>query len=115
MVFSYIRDAWNYYFGNRYPGPSLVLALKERSDQTRSTAVVPYRESDLRIIRQPSLRILRPIEEDEKDDELEEEEREEEREDGGDEEEEETIVNQVLDEIGSFSFFAYCLGVNSAH
>ena len=66
MVFSYIRDAWNYYFGNRYPGPSLVLALKERSDQTRSTAVVPYRESDLRIIRQPTLRILRPIEEDEK-------------------------------------------------
>ena len=66
MVFGYFRDAWNYYFGNRYPGPSLVLALKERSDQTRSTAVVPYRESDLRIIRQPTLRILRPIEEDEK-------------------------------------------------
>ena len=65
MVFGYFRDAWNYYFGNRYPGPSLVLALKERSDQTRSTAVVPYRE-DLRIIRQPTLRILRPIEEDEK-------------------------------------------------
>ena len=66
MVFGYFRDAWNFYFGNRYPGPSLVLALKERSDQTRSTAVVPYRESDLRIIRQPTLRILRPIEEDEK-------------------------------------------------
>ena len=65
MVFGYFRDAWNYYFGNRYPGPSLVLALKERSDQTRSTAVVPYRERDLRIIRQPTLRILRPIEEDE--------------------------------------------------
>ena len=65
MVFGYFRDAWNYYFGNRYPGPSLVLALKERSDQTRSTAVVPYRESDLRIIRQPTLRILRPLEEDE--------------------------------------------------
>ena len=65
MVFGYFRDAWNYYFGNRYPGPSLVLALKERSDQTRSTAVVPYRE-DLRIIRQPTLRILRPLEEDEK-------------------------------------------------
>ena len=66
MVFGYFRDAWNYYFGNRYPGPSLVLALKERSDQTRSTAVVPYRERDLRIIRQPTLRILRPLEEDEK-------------------------------------------------
>ena len=66
MVFSYFRDAWNYYFGNRYPGPSLVLALKERSEQTRSTAVVPYQKSDLRIIRGPSLRILRPIEEDEK-------------------------------------------------
>ena len=66
MVFGYIRDAWNYVFGNRYPGPSLVLALQERCDQTRSTAVVPYRESDLRIIRQPTLRILRPIEEDEK-------------------------------------------------
>ena len=65
MVFSYFRDAWNYYFGNRYPGPSLVLALNERNDQTRSTAVVPYQKSDLRIIRGPTF-ILRPIEEDEK-------------------------------------------------
>ena len=61
MVFSYIRDAWNYYFGNRYPGPSLVLALKERNDQTRSTAVVLHRETHLKLIRQP---ILRSIEED---------------------------------------------------
>ena len=65
MVFSYFRDAWNYYFGNRYPGPSLVLALKERNDQTRSTAVVLHRETHLKLIRGPTF-ILRPIEEDEK-------------------------------------------------
>ena len=63
MVFSYFRDAWNYYFGNRYPRPELVFALKERGSQPRSTAVVLHREpvpKSLKLLRQP---ILRSIEE----------------------------------------------------
>jgi hypothetical protein len=63
MVFSYFRDAWNYYFGNRYPRPELVFALKERgSDQPKSTAVVLHRETHVRLTHQP---ILRPLEESE--------------------------------------------------
>ena len=57
MVFAYLRDAYNYYFGNRYPQLGLVATLKEQ-DQPKSTALVRYTKRDLRvvpIIRQPRL------------------------------------------------------------
>ena len=64
MVFAFLRDAYNYYFGNRYPRRGLVATLTERSggEAPASTALVKYSFKPIPIIRQP---ILRPIEEDE--------------------------------------------------
>ena len=66
MVFAFLRDAYNYYFGNRYPRRELVATLTERLDEPASTALVKYSFKPMltpSIIRQPS--ILRPIEDDE--------------------------------------------------
>ena len=68
MVFAFLRDAYNYYFGNRYPRRELVATLTERSggEAPASTALVKYSFKPIlspSIIRQPS--ILRPIEDDE--------------------------------------------------
>ena len=63
MVFAFLRDAYNYYFGNRYPRRELVSTLTERSDEPASTALVKYSFKPMSIIRQPS--ILRSLEDDE--------------------------------------------------
>ena len=73
MVFAFLRDAYNYYFGNRFPSRELVATLTERSDEgsgkrssPASTMLVKYSFKPMvtpSIIRQPS--ILRPIEDDE--------------------------------------------------
>ena len=66
MVFAFLRDVYNYYFGNRFPSRELVATLTERSDEPASTALVKYSFKPMltpSIIRQPS--ILRPIEDDE--------------------------------------------------
>ena len=60
MVFAFLRDVYNYYFGNRFPSRELVATLTERSDEPASTMLVVTPSN---IIRQPS--ILRPIEDDE--------------------------------------------------
>ena len=64
MVFAFLRDAYNYYFGNRYPRRELVATLTER-DEPASTMLVKYSfkapiHPNPSIIRQP---ILRPLEE----------------------------------------------------
>ena len=38
MVFAYLRDFLNYYFGNRYPNSNEVATI----DKKKSTALVPY-------------------------------------------------------------------------
>ena len=53
MVFAFLRDAYNYYFGNRYPRRELVSTLTERSDEPASTALVKYSFKPIPIIRQP--------------------------------------------------------------
>ena len=80
MVFAFLRDVYNYYFGNRFPSRELVATLTERSDEgsgrssipraqrssPASTMLVKYSFKPMvtpSIIRQPS--ILRPIEDDE--------------------------------------------------
>ena len=68
MVFAFLRDVYNYYFGNRFPSRELVATLTERSggEAPASTALVKYSFKPMltpSIIRQPS--ILRPIEDDE--------------------------------------------------
>ena len=58
MVFGYIRDAYNYYFGNRYPRPELIDTLKEREPELGSPALVRYTKRYPKlvpIIRQPRL------------------------------------------------------------
>ena len=54
MVFAYLRDAYNYYFGNRYPQLELVATLNEPKPE--STALVRYTTPDLN---QPILKIPR--------------------------------------------------------
>ena len=49
MVFAYLRDAYNYYFGNRYPQLELVATLNEQ-DQPKSTALVLARYGHLEAI-----------------------------------------------------------------
>ena len=56
MVFAYLRDAYNYYFGNRYPQLELVATLNEQ-DQPKSTALVRYTTPDLKVM--PILQIPR--------------------------------------------------------
>ena len=59
MVFAYLRDAYNYSFGNRYPRPALIDTLKEREPELGSTALVRYTKRRypklVPIIRQPRL------------------------------------------------------------
>ena len=58
MVFAYLRDVYNYYFGNRYPRPELIATLSERDKQPESTALVRYTKRYPKlvpIIRQPQL------------------------------------------------------------
>ena len=55
MVFGYIRDVYNYYFGNNYPSQTIIATLKERD---KSTALVRYTKRYPKlvpIIRQPQL------------------------------------------------------------
>ena len=47
MVFAYLRDVYNCYFGNRYPRPELIDTLKEREPELGSTALVRYTKRDL--------------------------------------------------------------------
>ena len=55
MVFAYLRDAYNYYFGNRYPQLEMVASLKEQ--KSTSTALVRYTTPDLKV--KPILQIPR--------------------------------------------------------
>ena len=54
MVFAYLRDAYNYYFGNRYPQLELVATLNEQ-DQPKSTALVRYTTPDLKVMHIPRM------------------------------------------------------------
>jgi hypothetical protein len=58
MVFAYLRDAYNYYFGNRYPQLELVATLNEQGGKApESTALVRYTTPDLKV--KPILQIPR--------------------------------------------------------
>ena len=64
MVFAYLRDAYNYYFGNRYPQLEMVASLKEQ--KSTSTALVRYTTAslgfeDLSISRIPPDLKVKPI------------------------------------------------------